>query len=73
MPDKITTCDTISVAKAAPYKYTDESLITLLTEVESIVNSGPLTVETLGDVGSEAPLSPNHCTHYEIHCYFTTS
>ena len=36
----------------------DESLITLLTEVESIVNSRPLTVETLGDVGSEAPLSP---------------
>ena len=36
----------------------DESLITLLTEVESIVNSRPLSVETLSDIGSEAPLSP---------------
>ena len=35
----------------------DESLITLLTEVESIVNSRPLTVETLSDIGSEVPLS----------------
>ena len=29
----------------------------LLTEVELIVNSRPLTMETLGDVGSKAPLS----------------
>ena len=36
----------------------NKSLITLLTEVESIVNSRPLTEETLGDVGNEAPLSP---------------
>ena len=36
----------------------DESPITLLTEVESIVYSRPLTVETLGDVGSEVALSP---------------
>ena len=36
----------------------EESLITLLTEVASIVNSKTLTVETLGDVGSETPLSP---------------
>ena len=36
----------------------NESLITLLTEVESIVNSRTLTVETLSDIGSEAPLSP---------------
>ena len=36
----------------------DESLMTLLAEVESIVNSRPLTVETLSDIGSEAPLSP---------------
>ena len=35
----------------------DESLITLLTEVESIVNSRD-TVETLSDIGSEAPFSP---------------
>ena len=36
----------------------NKSLITLLTEVELIVNSRPLTEETLGDVGNEAPLSP---------------
>ena len=36
----------------------DQSLITLLTEVESFVNWRPLTVETLSDIGSEAPLSP---------------
>ena len=36
----------------------NESLITLLTEVESIVNSRPLTVETFSDIGIEAPLSP---------------
>ena len=36
----------------------NESLITLLAEVKSIVNSRPLTVEILGDVAREAPLSP---------------
>ena len=36
----------------------DESLLTLLTEVKSIVNSRPLTVETLSNIGSDAPLSP---------------
>ena len=35
----------------------DESLITLLTEVQSFVNSRPLTMKTLGDNGIEAPLS----------------
>ena len=35
----------------------DESPITLLIEVESVY-SRPLTVETLGDVGSEVALSP---------------
>ena len=38
----------------------DESLRTLLAETEAISNSGPLTVETLGDVKSEQPLSPNN-------------
>ena len=36
----------------------NESLITLLTEVESIVSSRPLTMETLSDIEIEAPLSP---------------
>ena len=36
----------------------NESLITQLTKVESIVNSRPLTVETLSDIESETPLCP---------------
>ena len=38
----------------------DKSLVTLLVEVESIINSRPLTVETITDMGSEAPLCPNN-------------
>ena len=34
----------------------DESLRTLLAEIEAILNSRPLTVDTLGDVQSEQPL-----------------
>lgn len=36
----------------------DDSLRTLMTEVESIVNSRPLTVDALSDGTSPAPLSP---------------
>ena len=36
----------------------DESLRTLVTEVEAIVNSRPLTIETLSDPPSPMPLSP---------------
>ena len=35
----------------------DELLITLLAEVESVVSSRPLTLETLSDIEIEAPLS----------------
>ena len=38
----------------------DENLRTLITETEAIINSRPLTVETLSDVNSEMPLSPSH-------------
>ena len=38
----------------------DESLRTLFAETEAILNSRPLTVETLGDVKSEQPLSSNN-------------
>ena len=38
----------------------DESLRTLLTESEAVVNSRPLTVETLSDPHSVRPLTPNH-------------
>ena len=36
----------------------DESLLTLMTEVERILNSRPLTVEMINDPGSFQPLSP---------------
>ena len=38
----------------------DESLSTLLAETEAIVNSRPLTVDTLGDVQSEPPICPSN-------------
>ena len=38
----------------------DEPLRTLLAEVKAIVNSRPLTVDTLGDVQSEQPISPSN-------------
>ena len=38
----------------------DESLRTLMTEVEMIVNSRPLTVENLNDISSNMPLSPSN-------------
>ena len=36
----------------------DESLRTLLVEVEGILNSRPITCESIGDVNSYLPLSP---------------
>ena len=38
----------------------DESLRTLFAETEAILNLRPLTVETMGHVKSEQPLSPNN-------------
>ena len=38
----------------------EESLNTLFVEVEGIVNSRPLVVETINDVNSQAALSPSH-------------
>ena len=38
----------------------DESLRTLLAETEAIVNSRPLTVDTLGDVQSKQPICPSN-------------
>ena len=37
---------------------TEESLQTLVVEVEAVVNSRPLTTEVMNDVTSLAPLSP---------------
>ena len=36
----------------------DKPLLMLLVEAESIINSRPLTAETISDMGSEAPLYP---------------
>ena len=38
----------------------DECLRTFLCEVAAIINSRPLTVESLSDVNSLTPLTPNH-------------
>ena len=37
----------------------DKNLRTLITETEPIINSRPLTAETLSDVNSEMPLPPS--------------
>ena len=38
----------------------DESLRTLFTEAENIVNSRPLTIDNLSDPDSPEPITPNH-------------
>ena len=38
----------------------DESLYTLMCEAEAIVNSRPLTIDSLSDPQSLTPLTPNH-------------
>ena len=48
----------ISLLKTNGGSLTDESLKTLLTEVEAIVNSRPLTTDVINDVTSPVPLSP---------------
>ena len=46
-----------SLLKTHGQSLDDESLITLMTEVEGILNSRPLTVETITDPTSFQPLS----------------
>ena len=38
----------------------DESLRTFLAEIEAIINSRPLTADTLGDVQSKQPICPSN-------------
>ena len=38
----------------------DESLRTFMTEAEAVVNSRPLTVESLSSLDGVEPLTPNH-------------
>ena len=47
-----------SLLSSHPGQLNDESLRTLMAEVEAIVNSRPLTVETLSDVNSLQPICP---------------
>ena len=47
-----------SLLKTHGASLTDESLQTLLTEVEAIVNSRPLTTDVINDVTSPVSLSP---------------
>jgi hypothetical protein len=47
-----------SILKTHPGQLTDESLRTFITEVEGIMNSRPLTVDTIGDPEGPLPLSP---------------
>ena len=47
-----------SLLKTNGSSLSDESLQTLLVEVEAIMNSYPLTTDVLSDVMSLAPLSP---------------
>ena len=47
-----------SLMKTHGSSLSDESLQTLLVEVEAIINSQPLTADVLSEVTSLAPLSP---------------
>ena len=46
--------------KTHSHSLNDESLRTLMAEVELIINSRPLTVETISDSKSEIPLSTSN-------------
>ena len=46
--------------KTHSHSFSDESLRTLMAEVELIINSKPLIVETISDSKSEIPLSPSN-------------
>ena len=45
--------------KTHSHSFNDESLRTMMAEVELIINSRPLTVETISDSKREIPLSPS--------------
>ena len=44
----------------------DKGLRTLVVETEAIINSRPLTVESLSDINSEIPLSPSNLLTMKI-------
>ena len=48
----------------------DENVGTVITETKAIINSRPLTLETLSDVNSEMLLSPNQLLPMKIDVIF---
>ena len=50
----------LSLLKTHGKSLDEESLLTLLTEIEGILNSRPLTTETVSDRTSDIPLSPSN-------------
>ena len=55
---RIRTAQNNSLLKTHGASLTDKSLQTLLTEVEAILNSHPLTADVINDVTSHVPPSP---------------
>ena len=55
---RIRTAQNNSLLKTHGASLTDKSLQTLLTEVEAILNSHPLTADVINDVASHVPPSP---------------
>ena len=55
-----------ALLKTHGYILNDEGLRTLVAETEAIINSGPLTVESLNDINSEIPLSPSNLLTMKI-------
>ena len=49
-----------AILKTYQRSLNDEALHTLLTEVEAIVNSRPMTTETINDIQSHVPLFPSN-------------
>ena len=49
-----------SLIRTQRMSLSEESLSTLFTEVEAIVNSRPMVVETINSVNSEVTISPRH-------------
>ena len=49
-----------TLLKTHGHSLNGKRLRTLVAETEAIINSRPLTVESLGDINSEIPLSPSN-------------
>ena len=56
--NSFSTCNSCIMLKTHRKSLEDESLLTLMTAVEGILNSRPLTVEMINDPSSFQPLAP---------------